>query len=48
MAKSDKTSVTYATLLDCDSIEQELLQYNRNWFRQAKDTPLVKVNSMIW
>jgi hypothetical protein len=31
--------VTYATLLDCNAIEQELLQYNHNWFRQAKDTP---------
>jgi hypothetical protein len=40
MAKSDKMSVTkYSTLLDCDAIEQELLQYNCNWFCQAKDTP---------
>ncbi len=39
MAKSDKSSVLYSTLLDGDAIEQELLQYNRNWFRQAKDTP---------
>ena len=39
MAKSDKTAVEYATILDCNEIEEELLRYNRNWFRQAKDTP---------
>ena len=39
MAKSDKHSVEYDTILDCEAIEAELLQYNRNWFRQAKDTP---------
>ena len=39
MAQSDKTSVEYATLLDCAEIEAELTRYNRNWFRQAKDTP---------
>ncbi|KAI2513930.1 hypothetical protein MHU86_314 [Fragilaria crotonensis] len=40
MAQSDKTSVEYKTLLDCDdAIEDELLRYNRSWFRQAKDTP---------
>ncbi len=39
MAQSDKTSVTYDTILDCDTIETELLRYNREWFRQAKDTP---------
>ena len=39
MAQSDKTSVTYATILDCDTIERELLRYNHDWFRQAKDTP---------
>ena len=39
MAQSDKTSVEYETLLDCDAIEAELLRYNHSWFRQAKDTP---------
>ena len=39
MAQSDKTSVHYATILDCDAIEAELTSYNREWFRQAKDTP---------
>ncbi len=39
MAQSDKTSVTYDTLLDCEAIEHELLRYNREWFRQAKTTP---------
>ena len=39
MAQSDKTSVEYVTLLDCDAIEDELTRYNREWFRQAKDTP---------
>ena len=39
MAQADKHSVEYATVLDSDSIEQELLSYNRKWFRQAKDTP---------
>jgi hypothetical protein len=32
MAQADKNSVTYDTVLDCDSIEQELLRYHRNWF----------------
>jgi hypothetical protein len=40
MAQSDKASVTYDTLLDCEAIENELLRYNsREWFRQAKNTP---------
>ena len=39
MAKSGKTSLTYDTLLDCAAIENELLRYNREWFRQAQDTP---------
>jgi hypothetical protein len=39
MAQADKHSVTYDTVLDCDTIESELLQYNRTWFRQATDTP---------
>ena len=39
MAQSDKTSVEYETILDCAAIEDELTRYNRNWFRQAKDTP---------
>ena len=39
MAQFDKTSVEYETLLDCNEIEEELTRYNRNWFRQAKDTP---------
>ncbi|KAI2503673.1 hypothetical protein MHU86_10797 [Fragilaria crotonensis] len=32
MAQSDETSVEYATILDCDDIETELMTYNRNWF----------------
>ena len=39
MAQFDKTSVEYETILDCAEIEEELTRYNRNWFRQAKDTP---------
>jgi hypothetical protein len=39
MAQSDKASVEYSTLLDCDAIDEELTRYNREWFRQAKDTP---------
>ncbi len=39
MAQFDKTSVEYATILDCLEIEAELNRYNRDWFRQAKDTP---------
>ncbi len=39
MAQADKHSVTYDTILDCDTIETELLRYNRTWFRQATDTP---------
>lgn len=39
MAQSDKTSVSYTTILDCNEIEAELTRYNREWFRQAKDTP---------
>ena len=39
MAQSDKNSVDYTTVLDCAVIEEELTKYNREWFRQAKDTP---------
>ncbi len=39
MAQADKHSVTYDTILNCDTIETELLCYNRTWFRQATDTP---------
>ena len=39
MAQSDKLSVTYDTILDCDAIEEELNRYNREWFRQASNTP---------
>ncbi len=39
MAQSDKTSVTYDTILDCDAIEAKLTAYNKAWFRQAKDIP---------
>ena len=39
MAQADKHSVTYDTILDRASIEQELLRYNITWFRQAADTP---------
>ena len=39
MAQSDKLSVEYKTLLDCDEIDAELLRYNRDWFRQASETP---------
>ena len=39
MAQSDKNSVEYKTLLDCDEIDAELLRYNREWFRQASETP---------
>ncbi len=39
MAQADKTSVEYATILDCAEIEHELLRYNKKWFRQAHVTP---------
>jgi hypothetical protein len=39
MAQYDITSVEYATILDCDEIEHELLRYNQRWFRQAHETP---------
>jgi hypothetical protein len=39
MAQSDKLSVKYKTILNCEEIEHELLTYNRNWFRQAHETP---------
>ena len=39
MAQADKYSVEYTTILDYDAIEDELLQYNQAWFRQAADTP---------
>ena len=39
MAQSDKHSVEYTTLLDADAIEEELINYNRDWFKQAAETP---------
>ena len=39
MAQADKHSVVYDTVLDSEEIENELMAYNRNWFRQASDTP---------
>ena len=39
MTQSDKHSVEYKTVLDCDEIDNELLRYNGEWFRQASDTP---------
>ena len=39
MAQADKHSVEYDTVIDGDTIHEEILQYNRAWFRQAKDTP---------
>jgi hypothetical protein len=39
MSQADKTSVEYATIIDCAEIEHELLQYNKMWFRQAHVTP---------
>jgi hypothetical protein len=31
--------VEYTTLLDADAIEEELINYNRDWFKQAAETP---------
>ena len=39
MAQADKLSVDYEVILDSERIQEELLCYNRAWFRQAKDTP---------
>jgi hypothetical protein len=39
MAQADKHSVMYDTILDCNTIETELLRYNRTWFRQTTDIP---------
>ena len=37
MAQSDKNSVEYKSIMDCDEINAELLRYNREWFRQASE-----------
>jgi hypothetical protein len=37
MAKFDKKSVNYKTILDSDAMEKELHTYNRQWFRQAHE-----------
>jgi hypothetical protein len=39
MAKFDKDSVNYETILVSDVMEKELHAYNRQWFRQAHETP---------
>jgi hypothetical protein len=39
MAKLDKDSVNYETILESDVMEKELHAYNRQWFRQAHETP---------
>ena len=39
MAQSDRHSVAYDTLLDCTDIEATLMDYNRQWFCQAAETP---------
>jgi hypothetical protein len=39
MAKFDKDSVNYETILESDVMEKELHGYNRHWFRQAHATP---------
>jgi hypothetical protein len=39
MAKFDKDSVNYETILESDVMEKELHAYNRQWFRQAHETP---------
>jgi hypothetical protein len=44
MAKSDKDSVKYETILESDVMEKELHAYNRQWFRQAHETPFGRVS----
>ena len=39
MAKFDKDSVNYETILESDVMEKELHAYNHQWFRQAHETP---------
>jgi hypothetical protein len=39
MAQADKKSVEYDTILDGDTIQEEILQRNCEWFCQAKYTP---------
>jgi hypothetical protein len=39
MAKSNKHSVNYETILESDVMEKELHTYNRQWFWQAHETP---------
>ena len=39
MAKFDRKSVNYETILDSDAMEKELHAYNRQWFRQVHETP---------
>lgn len=39
MAQADKHSVEYATVIDGDIIQEEILHYNCEWFRQSSDTP---------
>ena len=39
MAKSDKHSVNYETILESGVMEKELHAYNRQWFQQAHETP---------
>jgi hypothetical protein len=39
MVKFDRKSVNYETILDSDAMEKELHAYNRQWFRQAHETP---------
>jgi hypothetical protein len=39
LARSDKNAVAYKTILDCNTMETILNEYNRSWFRQAADTP---------
>jgi hypothetical protein len=39
MAKFDRKSVNYKTILESDAMEKELRTYNHQWFRQAHETP---------
>ena len=39
MAKFDKGSVNYETILESNVMEKELHAYNRQWFWQANETP---------
>jgi hypothetical protein len=42
MAKFDRESVNYQTILESDAMEKELHAYNRQWFCQAHETPFGK------